>query len=443
MSTSKFDIASTMNSIMASQAHKAVFARPDPFTKTAATKDADKAKEDKAKAKAKEDKAKAKAKEDEAKAKAKAKEDKAKAKAKEDKAKADAKAKAEKAKKKAMSQYHACVIGLAKISEVADDAGFSKAATYALLALDSLVKSAEKKTKEDEKKDKKDKKEEEEKEEKKKEEELEAEEEEEDEEEEDDDKDDIADAGGPGGEDPTMAKPTGTSGGPPELDWDPLHGNLSEGGDPWAWLNDVAKADDVGDAIPWKEDPELLSSYDDIYDYEERDEDELEGTDLELTPKHESSKGIDSPAGDDFSFVSALHGNDEEEDDGEGFDLESLLGRTNVASKASSLQKLASELTKTRMFISAGEKDPKAKVRNKSSAIFDNKHPKVKDDKDHFPIDTAGKARNALARCKQFSAAPPWWSGSLKDLQSAVSKAVKAKYPSIDVGGKGDKKDKK
>jgi hypothetical protein len=81
-------------------------------------------------------------------------------------------------------------------------------------------------------------------------------------------------------------------------------------------------------------------------------------------------------------------------------------------------------------------------VRNKPAAIFGDKHPKVKDDKDHFPIDTIGRARNALARSHQYTSAPPWWSGSLKELQSAVKRAVHSKYPSIDISDK-DKKKKK
>lgn len=82
-------------------------------------------------------------------------------------------------------------------------------------------------------------------------------------------------------------------------------------------------------------------------------------------------------------------------------------------------------------------------MRNKPAAIFDDKHPKVKDHKDHFPIDTAGRARNALARCKQYTSAPPWWSGSLKELQSAVKRAVHSKYPGIEISDDKGKKKKK
>lgn len=77
--------------------------------------------------------------------------------------------------------------------------------------------------------------------------------------------------------------------------------------------------------------------------------------------------------------------------------------------------------------------DPDAKVRNRPSAIFPSTHPKVKDNKDHFPIDTEARGRNALARVNQYSSSPPWWSGSLQELKNAVVSAVHRKYPGIKV----------
>jgi len=67
------------------------------------------------------------------------------------------------------------------------------------------------------------------------------------------------------------------------------------------------------------------------------------------------------------------------------------------------------------------------------SFIFPAKHPKVKDDKDHFPIDTENRGRNALARANQYGAAPEWYDGSLESLKMTVAKRVKAKYPGIEV----------
>jgi hypothetical protein len=83
--------------------------------------------------------------------------------------------------------------------------------------------------------------------------------------------------------------------------------------------------------------------------------------------------------------------------------------------------------------------DPKAKVRNRGTVCVPAES--AKDKKDHFPINDADQARNALARVHQYSSAPDWYKGSLQGLQALVARKVKAKYPKIDVGGK--KKDKK
>ena len=149
---SKFDIAAAMNGIITSPAHQSIFAKPEPqFTKTAAAKkDDDKAKADKEKAKAKAEAEKEKEKAAKEKAKEKAEKEKAKEKAEKEKAKAKA------AKKKAMTKYESCIYNLYKASEILDEAGLSKASALALLALDDLVKTAAKKKEEKEKgKDKK------------------------------------------------------------------------------------------------------------------------------------------------------------------------------------------------------------------------------------------------------------------------------------------------
>jgi len=79
------------------------------------------------------------------------------------------------------------------------------------------------------------------------------------------------------------------------------------------------------------------------------------------------------------------------------------------------------------------KKNPKAKSRNRPDPVFDDSSPKVKDDKDHFPINTLGRARNALARASQYSKKPAWYDGALKSLVSRVRSKVKSKYPSIEL----------
>ena len=76
-------------------------------------------------------------------------------------------------------------------------------------------------------------------------------------------------------------------------------------------------------------------------------------------------------------------------------------------------------------------KKASAKVRNRGTVVFSAKSSKVKDDKDHFPINSAAQARNALARASQYSRVPKWYKGSLKSLVAAVQRKVKAKYKGI------------
>lgn len=79
--------------------------------------------------------------------------------------------------------------------------------------------------------------------------------------------------------------------------------------------------------------------------------------------------------------------------------------------------------------------DPKAKVRNRGDVVFPAGSKNVKDNKDHFPINSKSQARNALARAAQYKTAPGWYKGSLSSLQKAVRSAVKNKYPSVKVTG--------
>jgi hypothetical protein len=85
------------------------------------------------------------------------------------------------------------------------------------------------------------------------------------------------------------------------------------------------------------------------------------------------------------------------------------------------------------------ESDPEAGVRNRGKCVFPAEHPKVKDDEDHFPINTAAQARNALARVNQVSKAPSWFKGTVQEMVNAVVRAVKKEYPSIEVSKQAKK----
>lgn len=86
-----------------------------------------------------------------------------------------------------------------------------------------------------------------------------------------------------------------------------------------------------------------------------------------------------------------------------------------------------------RKLFESNDKDPKAKVRNRGDVVFPAESSLVKDDKDHFPINSESQARNALARASQYKSAPDWFKGSLKKLVTTVASKVHKKYPSIDI----------
>jgi hypothetical protein len=77
--------------------------------------------------------------------------------------------------------------------------------------------------------------------------------------------------------------------------------------------------------------------------------------------------------------------------------------------------------------------DPNAEVRNRGKVVFPANSKKVKDKKDHFPINDADQARNALSRVSQYSSVPPWYAGSLEELKAAVRNAVSRNYKGINV----------
>lgn len=85
------------------------------------------------------------------------------------------------------------------------------------------------------------------------------------------------------------------------------------------------------------------------------------------------------------------------------------------------------------------KKDPKAALRNRGDVVFPAGSKSVKDEKDHFPINSVAQARNALARASQYKSAPSWYAGSLESLVKKVSGAVKRKYPSIKVSKAAEK----
>ncbi|SRR6266581_4528277 len=82
-------------------------------------------------------------------------------------------------------------------------------------------------------------------------------------------------------------------------------------------------------------------------------------------------------------------------------------------------------------FEKLAKNDPKAKVRNRGKCVFPAEHPKVNDDKDHYPIGDKAHAKSALQEVGKYTSAPKWYDGTLESLKNAVHRAVKKEHPSI------------
>jgi len=80
------------------------------------------------------------------------------------------------------------------------------------------------------------------------------------------------------------------------------------------------------------------------------------------------------------------------------------------------------------------EGKPKEYQVKKTDFIFSKGSKLVKDNRDHYPINTEGRAKNALARAAQTGGkAPTWFKGTYTQFRTKVISAVKRKYPSIKV----------
>jgi len=88
-------------------------------------------------------------------------------------------------------------------------------------------------------------------------------------------------------------------------------------------------------------------------------------------------------------------------------------------------------------------KKDEIKARNRPKPVFQSTHPKVTDNKDHYPLGDENQARNAWARANQYNGkAPSWWSGSVSELKNAVKRKVKSLYPNIKISNDKKAEDK-
>ena len=77
------------------------------------------------------------------------------------------------------------------------------------------------------------------------------------------------------------------------------------------------------------------------------------------------------------------------------------------------------------------EANKTVKQRARGTCVFQSTSPKVKDNKDHFPINDLAHGSNALARVEQYDSVPSWYDGTLEGLKSAVKRAVYEKFPGL------------
>lgn len=77
------------------------------------------------------------------------------------------------------------------------------------------------------------------------------------------------------------------------------------------------------------------------------------------------------------------------------------------------------------------------KSKPKGDFIFPKDHPKVTDDKDHYPINSESRGRSAIAQANKMKKAPPWYKGTVEQFLDTVVKAVKKKYKGIEISPAG------
>jgi len=122
-----------------------------------------------------------------------------------------------------------------------------------------------------------------------------------------------------------------------------------------------------------------------------------------------------------------------------------FLLKDKIASIVDSIDKIASSVEKQGLLKEAEELDVISNTfekmakkipagDNRPAAIFPSTHPKVNDGKDHYPIPDKTHGRSALQRLSQFKdSKPSWWEGSVEELKNAIVRAVKGKFPGMEI----------
>ena len=73
-------------------------------------------------------------------------------------------------------------------------------------------------------------------------------------------------------------------------------------------------------------------------------------------------------------------------------------------------------------------------TKDRPAPIFPKESPKVTDGRDHYPIPNLTHGRAALQRLSEFSGiVPSWYKGTFEELKNTIVKAVKEKFPGMEI----------
>lgn len=75
----------------------------------------------------------------------------------------------------------------------------------------------------------------------------------------------------------------------------------------------------------------------------------------------------------------------------------------------------------------------KARKGESGNFIFGPDHPKVTDNKGHYPLTSEKQAHSALSYANRQTESPSWFSGTVQEFLNAVVRAVHKEYPSIEI----------
>jgi len=135
--------------------------------------------------------------------------------------------------------------------------------------------------------------------------------------------------------------------------------------------------------------------------------------------------------GDNVVSISLMEEDEDDEDDEVvELDMEEAGGEGVAGALSAILKEVgASDRLRENLYsYGAKEKEKKKKkpkAKDRGYVVFKATDNDVNDNKNHFPLNSAGQARSALSYANVYKKSPPWYDGSLKSLLKKVADAVK------------------